>query len=113
MQKEIIINALDNQNRIAIAEEGRLAELFIESAERERMVGDIYLGTVAKVMPGIQASFIDIGLDQDAFLHFSDVGDNFREFSAFTGEEDEYDREGEEQETQPKEKKRRRRPVAR
>ena len=79
MQKEIIINATSNQHRIAIIEEGRLSELFIESEERERMVGDIYLGTVAKVMPGIQASFVDIGLEQDAFLQFSDIGDAFRE----------------------------------
>lgn len=113
MQKEIIINALENQNRIAITEEGRLAELFVESSERERMVGDIYLGTVAKVMPGIQASFIDIGLDQDAFLHFSDVGDNFREFSAFTGEEDEYDKGEGEREPPQKEKRRYRHPPSR
>lgn len=92
MQKEIIINASDNSQRIAIIEDGRLAELFVESEEKERMVGDIYLGTVAKVMDGIQASFIDIGLDQDAFLHYSDVGDAFREFRAITGDDDVIDR---------------------
>ncbi|MDT8323298.1 MAG: ribonuclease E/G, partial [Bacteroidota bacterium] len=89
MQKEIIINATDDTQRIAIVEDGKLAELFVESEEKERMVGDIYLGTVAKVMAGIQASFVDIGLGQDAFLHFSDVGDAFREYAAITG-----DREG-------------------
>ncbi len=89
MQKEIIINASDNAQRIAIVEDGRLAELFVESEEKERMVGDIYLGTVAKVMMGIQASFIDIGLGQDAFLHYSDVGDAFREYAAITGDDDE------------------------
>ena len=91
MQKEIIINASDDLQRIAIVEDGRLAELFVESEEKERMVGDIYLGTIAKVMPGIQASFIDIGLEQDAFLHFSDVGDAFREYAAITGDNDEID----------------------
>ncbi|PLX31514.1 MAG: ribonuclease E/G [Ignavibacteria bacterium] len=88
MQKEIIINATDDLQRIAIVEDGKLAELFIESEEKERMVGDIYLGTVAKVMPGIQASFLNIGLGQDAFLHFSDVGDAFREYAALTGDDD-------------------------
>ncbi len=79
MEKEIIINAEENQHRIAIVEDGRLVELFIESEERERMVGDIYLGQVAKVMPGIKAAFVNIGLEQDAFLHFSDLSDHFRD----------------------------------
>ncbi len=91
MQKEIIINASDNTQRIAIVEDSKLVELFVESEEKERMVGDIYLGTVAKVMQGIQASFVDIGLEQDAFLHYSDVGDAFREYAAITGDEDEID----------------------
>lgn len=82
MQKEIIINAAANQHRIAITEEGRLAELFVESDERARMVGDIFLGTVAKVMPGIQACFVDIGLEQDAFLHYSDISKAFRDTDA-------------------------------
>ena len=79
MEKEIIINAEENQQRIAIIEDGKLVELFIESEERERMVGDIYLGQVAKVMPGIKAAFVNIGLEQDAFLHFSDLSDHFRD----------------------------------
>jgi ribonuclease G len=79
MQKEIFINATDNQHRIAIVEDGKLVELFVENDERERMVGDIYYGVVAKVMPGIQACFVDIGLEQDAFLHFSDIGSEFRD----------------------------------
>jgi len=111
MQKEIIINASANQHRIAIVEDGRLAELFIESEERERMVGDIYLGNVVKVMPGIRASFIDIGLEQDAFLHFSDVGDNFREFSAITGDEEEIDRRDEEESEDGEKKSRRSRRI--
>ncbi|MCZ7554995.1 MAG: Rne/Rng family ribonuclease [Bacteroidia bacterium] len=86
MQKEIIINASDNLQRVAIVEDGKLAELFVESEEKERMVGDIYLGTVAKVMPGIQASFIDIGLEQDAFLHYSDVSDAFRQVRTEAGD---------------------------
>lgn len=74
MKKEIVINSTANEHRIAILEDGKLAELFVEAPGKDRNVGDIYLGRVAKVMPGIRAAFIDIGLPQDAFLHFSDVG---------------------------------------
>ncbi len=89
MKKEIIINAAANETRIAITEDGRLAELFVESAGKEKMVGDIYLGKVAKVMPGIKAAFIDLGLGQDGFLHFSDIGRRFEEYSAMIGDDDE------------------------
>jgi ribonuclease G len=95
MRKEIIINAAANETRIAITEDGRLAELFVETANREKMVGDIYLGKVAKVMPGIKAAFIDLGLGQDGFLHFSDIGNRFEEYTAMIGDEAE---EGEDEE---------------
>ncbi len=95
MRKEIIINATANEIRIAITEDKRLAELYVESPEKERMVGDIYLGKVAKVMPGIRAAFIDLGLKQDAFLHFSDIGSTFHEYSSLV-EEDETDVDDEE-----------------
>ena len=94
MKKEIIINAAANETRIAITEDGRLAELFVESANKEKMVGDIYVGKVAKVMPGIKAAFIDLGLKQDGFLHFSDIGSRLEEYSALIGDDDEED-EGE------------------
>ncbi len=88
MKKEIIINETADQIRIAITEEGRLAEIFVESPGKERMVGDIYLGKVARVMSGIRAAFIDIGHKQDAFLHFSDVDPNLDDYSSLIGEED-------------------------
>jgi len=94
MKKEIIINAGDKETRIAITEDGRLAEAFVDTANKEKMIGDIYLGKVAKVMPGIKAAFIDLGLSQDGFLHFSDIGNRFEEYSAMIGDED--DHEGEE-----------------
>jgi len=89
MKKEIIINAAANETRIAITEDGRLAELFVENPSKEKMVGDIYLGRVAKVMPGIKAAFIDLGLGQDGFLHFSDIGNRFDEYQTMLGDEDE------------------------
>jgi ribonuclease G len=88
MKKEIIINATDNEVRLALTEDDQLAELYVENAERERMVGDIYLGKVARVMPGIRAAFIDIGFKQDAFLHFSDIGSTLKEYSSLIGDED-------------------------
>ncbi len=88
MRKEIIINATSNEIRIAITEDKRLSELYVETPEKERMVGDIYLGKVAKVMPGIRAAFIDLGLKQDAFLHFSDIGNTLGEYSSLIGDDD-------------------------
>jgi ribonuclease G len=89
VKREIIMNATANQVRVAITEDGKLAELFVEAPEKERLVGDIYLGKVARVMPGIKAAFIDIGLRQDAFLHFSDIGSTLDEYSELLGEEPE------------------------
>src|SRR3990172_3142587 len=88
MKKDIIINSTANEHRIAILEDGRLAELFVEVPGKERLVGDIYFGKVAKVMPGIRAAFIDVGLQQDAFLHFSDIGDSLQEYNALFDEDD-------------------------
>lgn len=76
MKKEIIINSAINEVRVAITEDGELAEYFIELPNKERYIGSIYYGRVSKILPGINAAFIDIGLNQDAFLHFSDVEDN-------------------------------------
>src|SRR5512143_2160801 len=93
MKKEIIINGAANETRIAITEDGRLAELFVENPHKERMIGDIYLGRVAKVMPGIKAAFIDLGLGQDGFLHFSDIGSRFEEYQTMLGDDEEEEEE--------------------
>ncbi|MGD8777937.1 MAG: Rne/Rng family ribonuclease [Ignavibacteria bacterium] len=75
MQKEIIINSSASQTRVAITEDSKLVDFFVDHPEKRRMVGNIYFGTIARVLPGIRAAFIDIGLKHDAFLHFSDIGD--------------------------------------
>jgi ribonuclease G len=93
MRKEIIINSAMNEVRIAITEDAKLAELFIESAENERSVGNIYLGRVNKVIQGINAAFIDIGLNQDAFLHFSDVDETLE--NLYTDDDDDTENEPE------------------
>jgi ribonuclease G len=91
-RKEIIINAKrENEVRIAITENGRLVELFVENPETVRHVGEIFLGKVAKVIPGMNAAFINVGLSQDAFLHFSDVGDSFDGSMSFLADADMHD----------------------
>lgn len=80
MKNQIIIHATGKQTRIALLENGELAQLFIESEENQRTVGNIYLAKVHKVMSGIRAAFIDMGTPKDAFLHFSDAGDHLEEY---------------------------------
>lgn len=87
MGKEIIINAEKERTRIAILENGNLVELYIESPDNARTLGDIYLGRVRKIMPSIQAAFVDIGQKQDAFLHFSDLTDNLAQLLDFVDDE--------------------------
>ncbi|PEN11353.1 ribonuclease G [Longibacter salinarum] len=87
MSKEIVVNVEDSRTRIAIVEDGKLAELYIENAENKRTIGNMYLGRIRKVMPSIQAAFVDIGQEQDAFLHFSDLSDNLGALVDFLGQD--------------------------
>jgi ribonuclease G len=73
MKREILINAAPRETRVAIIEDDQLVELLVDRPEARRMVGDIYLGRVDAVLPGIQAAFVDIGTEKSAFLHASDL----------------------------------------
>jgi ribonuclease G len=88
MVKEIIINSSGTQTRVAITEDGNLVDFFVDYPENRRMVGDIYLGKVARVLPGIKAAFVDIGMKHDAFLHFSDIGEATKQFQDIIGDDD-------------------------
>jgi len=88
MVKEIIINSSSTQTRVAITEDGNLVDFFVDYPESRRTVGDIYLGKVARVIPGMRAAFIDIGMKHDAFLHFSDIGDRTQQLQDMLGDED-------------------------
>jgi ribonuclease G len=88
MRKEIIINSSTSQTRVAITEDGNLVDFFVDYPENRRMVGDIYLGKIARVLPGIKAAFVDIGMKHDAFLHFSDIGETTKQFQEMLGDED-------------------------
>src|SRR5690606_22685435 len=68
----LVLNVTGEHSRMPIVEHGELAELYIENPENVRTIGDIYLGRVRRILPGIKAAFVDIGQKQDAFLHFSD-----------------------------------------
>lgn len=87
MKREILISASPKESRVAILEDGELVELMIDRPEANRLVGDIYLGRVTAVLPGIQAAFVDIGTGKAGFLHVSDLA---RETEG--EEEDEEDR---------------------
>ncbi|HTJ21855.1 MAG TPA: Rne/Rng family ribonuclease [Gemmatimonadaceae bacterium] len=73
MKREILINANPRETRVAIIEDDQLVELLVDRPDARRMVGDIYLGRVEAVLPGIQAAFVDIGTEKSAFLHSSDL----------------------------------------
>ncbi len=87
MDKEIIINSSVTQNRVAITEDGQLVDFFVDNLNEKRMVGNIYLGRVARVLPGIRAAFIDIGLKHDGFLHFSDIASSTNEVQSLIEED--------------------------
>ncbi|MEO8295860.1 MAG: Rne/Rng family ribonuclease, partial [Gemmatimonadota bacterium] len=73
MKREILINGGPRETRVAILEDDRLVELLVDRPDQRRRVGDIYKGRVDAVLPGIQAAFVDIGLEKSAVLHASDL----------------------------------------
>jgi ribonuclease G len=73
MKREILINGNPRETRVAIIEDDQLVELMVDRPDARRTVGDIYVGKVEAVLPGIQAAFVDIGTEKSAFLHASDL----------------------------------------
>ncbi|HZK24252.1 MAG TPA: Rne/Rng family ribonuclease [Oscillospiraceae bacterium] len=73
MQKKIIINCDNKQTRVAMLEDNKLVEIYLERPVYQRVVGNIYKGVVANVLPGMQAAFVDIGLERNAFLYVDDA----------------------------------------
>src|SRR6476620_9827847 len=80
MNKEMIISSSDQETRVAILEDDQVVEVFIERERQRGVVGNIYKGRVSKVLPGMQSSFVDIGLERDAFLYVSEVVNTVEEF---------------------------------
>jgi ribonuclease G len=73
MQQDILINWAPQETRVAVVENGAVQEIHVERTLERGLVGNVYLGKVARVLPGMQSAFIDIGLDRAAFLHVADV----------------------------------------
>jgi ribonuclease G len=89
MYKQIVINSIAHETRVAFLEDGNLAEIFIERGDISDSAGNIYKGRVQRVLPGMQAAFVDIGLNQAAFLYAGDViRENHKEFEPLSDDID-------------------------
>jgi ribonuclease G len=82
MAAELVINAASHETRIALIENGTIAELYIERSREKGIVGNIYKGRVVRVLPGMQAAFVDIGMEKAAFLYVADVFDAIEEYES-------------------------------
>ena len=79
MSNEILINVNSGETRVALLEGGVLVELYLERSSEQGMSGNIYKGRVVRVLPGMQAAFVDIGLEKAAFLYVTDVHQDFED----------------------------------
>ncbi len=84
MERELIINSTPKDVEIALLENSKLVELHHQLSDENFQVGDVFLGTVTKLMPGLNAAFVDIGHSKDAFLHYTDLGPGLNSFLLFT-----------------------------
>lgn len=84
MDKELIIDSRSSEVEIALLEEGQLVEIHQDKNNNNFSVGDIYLGRVRKIMPGLNAAFVDVGYERDAFLHYLDLGAQVRSLDKYT-----------------------------
>jgi ribonuclease G len=88
MASEIVINSSRHETRLALVENGQVAEIHIERKGERGIVGNIYKGRVIKVLPGMQAAFVDIGLPRAAFLYVGDIHHHVRDMNLMVREED-------------------------
>jgi len=89
MNKEMIVSSNGHETMVAILEDDLVAEIFVERERHRGVVGNVYKGRVSKVLPGMQSSFIDLGLERDGFLYVADVIDTLVEFDKLAGDDDE------------------------
>ncbi len=98
MREELLINVTPRETRVAVVENGVLQEIYIERASRRGLVGNIYKGRVCRILPGMQAAFLEVGLERTAFLHERDIhpgtGNEGREEAEKNGSISELLREG-------------------
>lgn len=84
MEKELIINATPTDVEIALLEDSKLVEVHYQKTNNNFSVGDIFLGKIKRLMPGLNAAFVDIGHKKDAFLHYTDLGPKLRSLVKYT-----------------------------
>jgi ribonuclease G len=88
MTKEMIVASNDRETRVAILEDDEVVELFIERERQRGVVGNLYMGRVSKVLPGMQSAFVNVGLERDGFLYVTDVVNTLEEFDRLEGGEE-------------------------
>ena len=86
MKSELVVDVQQKDITIALLEDTRLVSLQKESRNQAYAVGDLYLAKVRKLMPGLNAAFVDVGYDKDAFIHYQDLGPQFASYKAFIDE---------------------------
>src|SRR5690349_6635984 len=96
MNKEMIISSNGHETMVAILEDDLVAEIFVERERHRGVVGNVYKGRVSKVLPGMQSSFIDLGLERDGFLYVAEVVDTLEEFERLEGGDEDQAQEGQE-----------------
>src|SRR4051794_22123355 len=94
MTKEMIISSNGHETMVAILEDDLVAEIFVERERHRGVVGNVYKGRVSKVLPGMQSSFIDLGLERDGFLYVAEVVDTLEEFERLEGGDEEDGKDG-------------------
>ena len=109
MLKELVVNSAPHETRVALLENGTIVEVFIERKDDTSIAGNIYKGRVQRVLPGMQAAFVDIGFDQAAFIYVDDVLDtaSYRLCKKLEQEQDNETEEGEDIETREEEEAKR------
>src|SRR5574337_1926487 len=80
MRREIVVNSSLVETRVAVIEDGTLVELLIDNTHTQSLAGNIYKGRVLKILPGMQAAFVDLGLAKDAFLYVRDICEDVEEY---------------------------------
>ncbi|MFZ0429509.1 MAG: hypothetical protein WAO20_15430, partial [Acidobacteriota bacterium] len=80
MAKELIVSATSLEKKIAIIEDDQVTQIFIEREQSRNILGNVYKGRVTRVLPGMQAAFVDIGLERNAFLYVTDFFEDYEEY---------------------------------
>jgi len=108
MYKQLIINVTEHETRVALLDDGNIAELYVDRGDDSDIAGNIYKGRVLRVLPGMQAAFVNIGLNQAAFIYVDDVFyDGYKEYERLFDVESEMDEDNSEDKTNPEFEKKR------